>query len=43
MLVAWLKVAAGGHDMSDFEPPVGFKKAPYQPENDVNREPFFAK
>jgi hypothetical protein len=42
-LVAWLKVAAVGHDMGDFEPPDGFNRAPYQPDNDVNREPFFAK
>ena len=31
-LVAWLKVAASGHDMGDFEPPDGFKGAPFQPE-----------
>ena len=39
-LLAWLKVAAVGHDISDFEVPDGFTNAPYQPENDVNREPL---
>ena len=43
-LVAWLKVAEVGHDMGDVEPPDGFKRARFQPENDVSREPLiFAK
>ena len=42
---ATLKVDQSGLDMDDFEPPPGFERAPYQPEDDdeaddVNRELF---